>query len=201
MEILDNNLKIESITEIKKFRDKFQKELIEEFNPKFDEFAKKSANDIYIKVAEKYFELNQNKNIKMKTRAEMNAEAIEEINKSLKPKAQENFLSKFASQLFKDIVTIFKKKCEEKLDKFIENLLNNKEANEFFKNCDDLNENKKLKFEKELKEYIEKLDKKEQDSYKKALSASGQSCDSNCMGESSSSVCSSSGPSKFQGDS
>ena len=200
-EILNNNLKIESITEIKKFRDKFQKELIEEFNPKFDEFAKKSANDIYIKVAEKYFELNQNKNIKMKTRAEMNEEAIEEINKSLKPKAQENFLSKFASQLFKDIVTIFKKKCEEKLDKFIENLLNNKEANEFFKNCDDLNENKKLKFEKELKEYIEKLDKKEQDSYKKALSASGQSCGSNCMGESSSSVCSSSGPSKFQGDS
>ena len=45
----------------------------------------------------------------MKTRAEMNAEAKEEINKSLKQKAQENFLSKFASQLFKDIVTIFKK--------------------------------------------------------------------------------------------
>ena len=47
----------------------------------------------------------------MKTKEEMNEEAIKEINTSLKPKAQENFLSKFASQLFKDIITIFKEKC------------------------------------------------------------------------------------------
>ena len=203
LDILNNNLKIQSINEIKKFRDKFKNELIEEFNPKFDEFANKSANDIYIKVAEKYFELNENKKIKMKSRAEMNAEALEEINKSLRPKAQENFLSKFASQLFRDIVIIFKKKCEEKLDNFIQNLLNNKQANEFFKKCDELTENKKLKFEDQLKEYITNLDNKERDSYQKALSASGQSCasDSNCMGESGSSVCGSSGPSQFQGDS
>ena len=198
-DILNNNLKIESINEIKKFRDKFKNELKADFDKKFEEFANKSANEIYIKVVDKYFELN--KKVEMKTKEEMNEEAIKEINTSLKPKAQENFLSKFASQLFTDIVTIFKKKCEEKLNDFIENLLNNKEANEFFKNCDDLNGNKKLKFEEQLQKYIQNLDEKEQKSYQRALSFSGQTCESKTIGETGSSECSYSGPSQFQGDS
>ena len=192
--IINNNLKTESINAINRFRDEFKEELMEIFNPKFDQFAKEAANDIYIKVAEKYFDIGSNKNIQMKKKDELSAEAIEELNKSLKEKAQENFLSKFASQLFQDIILIFKKKCEEKLKIFINNLLNNKQANEFFKDCDALNENKKLKFEDELKKYIQNLENKETDSLKRAFSASDQS-----LGESGSSGCGGCNLSESQG--
>ena len=196
--ILNNKLKIQSIDAIKKYRDEFKNELLEIFNPKFDEFVKEAANNIYIKVAEKYFDIANNKNFQMKKRDELNAEAIKELNSTLKEKAQENFLSKFASQLFQDIILIFKKKCEEKLGIFINDLLNNKQANDFFKDCDALNENKKLIFENELNEYIESLRKKETESLKRALSASDKSLGNN-LGESCSSGCSGSCPSESQG--
>ena len=107
----------------------------------------------------------------MKSKEEYQAEAIVELNNALKEKAIDNFLSKIASQFFKDIILIFKEKCEKKLDEFIKNLLNNKQANEFFRYCDALNENKKLKFDADFKEYIEKLKKEEIESKDRALSA------------------------------
>ena len=198
--IFNNNLNIESKYAIKNYIDEFKNELIEEFNKNFDEFANKAADDIYLKVVEKYIYLADNQNIrmeKMKTKKELRAEAIEEINNTLKERAQKTFLAKFASQFFQDIVLIFKAKCEDKLNKFINDILNNEQANEFFKSCDALNENKKLKFENELEEYIEKLEKKETDSLNRALNSSGNSSVS-CPGGCSSSEFSSC-PSQSQG--
>ena len=173
-QILPNNLKLESKNEIDSYIKYFKSELIDVLNEKFDEFAKNSADIIHLKILEKYTDFHNEKNVKikkMKTKEEYKAEAIEELNKALKEKAIENFLSKVASQFFKDIILIFKEKCEKKLDEFINDLLNNEQANEFFKNCDALNENKKLKFDDKFKEYIEKLKKEELESKDKALCA------------------------------
>jgi hypothetical protein len=144
---------------------------MEVLNDKFNDFAEKSANEVYLKVLEKYIELNKEENVKMDkmdNKEILKAKAVKEINAALKEKAIENFLSKISSQFFQDIVTKFKEKCEQKLNLFIDNLLNNEEANEFFKNCDEINGKKKLSFEKEKNEYLENLLKKETESYAKS---------------------------------
>ena len=171
LHILSNKLNLESKEEIKKYVKEFRDEIIEVINEKFNEFAEKAANEIYLNVLEKYRDL-KDENIKMdkmKDKNALKAEATQEINKALKEKAVENFLSKIASQFFQDIVLKFKDKCEEKLNNFINNLLYNEEANEFFKSCDELNGNKKFKFENDIKTYLEKLQTKEEDSLKKSL--------------------------------
>ena len=84
----------------------------------------------------------------------LKAKAVKEINAALKEKAIENFLSKISSQFFQDIVTKFKERCEQKLNTFINNLLNNEEANEFFKNCDEINGKKKRYSEQSIKQEI-----------------------------------------------
>ena len=177
LHILNNKLNLESNEEIKKYVKEFRDEIIEVINEKFNEFAKKAANDIYFNVLEKYRDLKDEnlKMDKMKDKDELKAEATQEINKALKEKAVENFLAKIASQFFQDIVLKFKDKCEEKLNNFINNLLYNEEANEFFKSCDELNGNKKFKFEDDLKEYLEKLQTKEEESLKKSLNFQEQS--------------------------
>ena len=171
-QVLTNHLNIESRTEIGNYAKKFRNELMEVLNDKFNDFAEKSANEVYLKVLEKYIQLNKEENVKidqMNDKEILKAKAIDEINTALKEKAIENFLSKIASQFFQDIVTKFKDRCELKLNNFINNLLNNEEANEFFKNCDEINGKKKLKFEKEKKEYLDNLLKKETESYKKSI--------------------------------
>ena len=210
LEILSNKLSMESIDAIKQYIKIFKNELLEEFNGKFQEFANKAADDIYLKVAEKYINMNENQQMKMdkmKSKKELRSEAIEEINNSLKPKVQENFLSRFASKFHKDIVEIFKRKCEKKLEEFINDLLNNKQANELFQEFDAFNENKKLKFEGEFKKYINILDKKESESYDKAINNGSSSSDmgetvpnegDSNMGETGSSGCGNSS-SQFQG--
>ena len=170
--ILPNKLTYESINAINNYVEKFRVKLIEEFNKRFDEFANKAADDIYLKVVEKYIDLSDNENIKMykmKSKKELREEAIEEINKSLKKNAEENFLSRIASQFFQDIVLKFKERCELKINDFINNLLNNEQANNFLKECQILNANKGIKFEKEINEYIKRLQEKEKESREKAL--------------------------------
>ena len=170
---------------------------MEVLNDKFNEFAEKSANEVYLKVLEKYIEINKEENVKMDkmdNKEILKAKAVKEINAALKEKAIENFLSKISSQFFQDIVTKFKERCEQKLNTFINNLLNNEEANEFFKNCDEINGKKKLTFEKEKNEYLENLLKKETASYAKSAkyqdilkgNKGGKGCasDSSCPSES-----------------
>ena len=105
----------------------------------------------------------------MENKDDFKAKAIEEINKALKEKSKENFLRKIACHFFQDIVEKFKKRCEDKLNDFINNLLENDEANKFFEECDELNKNKELKFQKELDKYILNLQKKEEESQQKAI--------------------------------
>jgi len=173
IQILNNNLSPASKAEIYNYVKEFKNELAEVISEKFNEFAKKSADEIYTKVLEKYVDLRKEeiKMGNMKTKEELKEEAEQEINKALREKAIENFLSKMASQFFKEIVSKFKERCELKLKEFIDNLLNNEQANEFFASCDEINGKKKLKFEEDINKYIKLLQQKEEESQKKAIQA------------------------------
>ena len=173
LHILNNNLNLESKKSIKIYVKEFKNEFIEILDQKFEEFANKAAKDIYTKVLEKYIELSEDNDIikldKMENKEDIKAKALEEINKALKEKSKENFLRKIACNFFQEIVEKFKERCENKLNDFINSLLENEEANKFFEECDALNENKELKFKKELDKYIKNLQKKEAESQQKAL--------------------------------
>ena len=173
IQILNNNLSPASKAEINNYVKEFKNELAEVISEKFNEFAKKSADEIYTKVLEKYVDLRKEeiKMGNMKTKADLKEEAEKEINNALREKAIENFLSKMASQFFKEIVFKFKERCELKLKEFIDNLLNNEQANEFFASCDEINGKKKLKFEEDINKYIKLLQQKEEESQKKAIQA------------------------------
>ena len=173
IQILNNNLSPASKAEINNYVKEFKNELAEVISEKFNEFAKKSADEIYTKVLEKYVDLRkiEIKMGNMKTKADLKEEAEKEINNALREKAIENFLSKMASQFFKEIVFKFKERCELKLKEFIDNLLNNEQANEFFESCDEINGKKKLKFEEDINKYIKLLQQKEEESQKKAIQA------------------------------
>ena len=173
IQILNNNLSPASKAEINNYVKEFKNELAEVISEKFNEFAKKSADEIYTKVLEKYVDLRKEeiKMGNMKTKEELKEEAEQEINNALREKAIENFLSKMASQFFKEIVSKFKERCELKLKEFIDNLLNNEQANEFFASCDEINGKKKLKFEEDINKYIKLLQQKEEESQKKAIQA------------------------------
>ena len=173
IQILNNNLSPASKAEINNYVKEFKNELAEVISEKFNEFAKKSADEIYTKVLEKYVDLRKEeiKMGNMKTKAQLKEEAEQEINNALREKAIENFLSKMASQFFKEIVFKFKERCELKLKEFIDNLLNNEQANEFFASCDEINGKKKLKFEEDINKYIKLLQQKEEESQKKAIQA------------------------------
>jgi hypothetical protein len=96
-QVLTNHLNIESRTEIGKYAKQYGNELMEVLNDKFNEFAEKSANEVYLKVLEKYIELNKEEIVKMEQMNDkeiLKAKAINEINTALKEKAIENFLSK-----------------------------------------------------------------------------------------------------------
>ena len=173
IQILNNNLSPASKAEINNYVKEFKNELAEVISEKFNEFAKKSADEIYTKVLEKYVDLRKEeiKMGNMKTKAQLKEEAEQEINNALREKAIENFLSKMASQFFKEIVFKFKERCEFKLKEFIDNLFNNEQANEFFESCDEINGKKKLKFEEDINKYIKLLQQKEEESQKKAIQA------------------------------
>ena len=173
IQILNNNLSPASKAEINNYVKEFKNELAEVISEKFNEFAKKSADEIYTKVLEKYVDLRKEeiKMGNMKTKAQLKEEAEQEINNALREKAIENFLSKMASQFFKEIVFKFKERCELKLKEFIDNLLNNEQANEFFASCEEINGKKKLKFEEDINKYIKLLQQKEEESQKKAIQA------------------------------
>ncbi len=105
----------------------------------------------------------------MEKKEELKKCAILKLNSKLKEGAQKRFLAEVASQLFQDIINKFQDKCKAKLNEYIDNLLNNKDAQNLFLYSDELNKKKGLKFEKELKEYLKTLEEKEKKSKQKAL--------------------------------
>ena len=169
--ILNNNLNLQSKNSIKNYIKDFKNEFTTVLDQRFKEFSNQASEKMYTKVLEKYIQLNENgdKVDRMEDREAFKAKAVEEINKALKEKSKENFLRKISCHFFQDIVEKFKKRCENKLDEFINNLLENDEANKFFEECDELNKNKGLKFQKELDKYIRHLQEKEAESQQKAL--------------------------------
>ena len=76
-------------------------------------------------------------------------------------------LQKFINKLFK----FSKKKLNEKIDEFINNINKNEEVNNFFDSCEILDEKKELKLREKINPYIKELQEKEAQSQEKALLA------------------------------
>ena len=105
----------------------------------------------------------------MKSKGELKSEVTEKLTSVLKDRAIEDFLKKSASEIYQSVVEIFKAKLNAKVDEFINNIEKNKEANKFFDSCDVLNENKEIKLQGKISNYIKELQKKEEQSQERAL--------------------------------
>ena len=93
----------------------------------------------------------------MKNKEQIKMEAINELKKGLKTKAEENILKNSASFLFKDIIDIFKKEMIKKIDNYVSNIHDNREIQEIFKSFDILEPDKEIKLGEEFKKYIDSL--------------------------------------------
>ena len=174
IDILPNNLSMESKNSIYEYVNEFKKDMIEIISLKLENFIQNEVKNIYQVILEKYNESLMNNDIKikgvMKTKEEIMKSAENEIKNQLQKPAEENFLKKLSSNLFQKIINIFNKKMLEKLNEFINNLNNNKEVNKFLQNFDIIpDENKSLKIKEQFDEYIKKLKQKEIDSEAKAI--------------------------------
>ena len=138
---------------------------------KFDNFVEEQSQKIYIQMLEKFTQsnMNQNRNIidVMKSKEEIKNEANEAIKKDIKEMAEENFLKKSSSLLFKDIIQVFKLEMINKINKFVANVNNNEMIQIVFKSFGILDLDKELKIEEEFKKYIKKLIEIEKKSYEK----------------------------------
>ena len=175
MNILRNNLNLESRNCVHNYIEEFKNELINIVNEYFEKFAKESAKKLYTKVLEQYTQ-NMNNNVNnanlkesLKSKDEIKSEANQKINEILKEKAIENFLKKNAAELYQQIIEIFKKKLEQRLDEFIQNIDKNDEVNQFFNSCDLLNDNKELKIMEDASKYIRQLQEKEEKSQAESI--------------------------------
>ena len=140
---------------------------------KFDNFVEEQSQKIYIQMLEKFTQsnMNQNRNIidVMKSKEEIKNEANEAIKKDIKEMAEENFLKKSSSLLFKDIIQVFKLEMINKINKFVANVNNNEMIQMVFKSFGILDLDKELKIEEEFKKYIKKLIEIEKKSYEKSV--------------------------------
>ena len=177
MNILNNNLNLESKNLIYNYINEFKNELIDIISEKFDNFTKEEAKKLYTAILEKYIENmnnnDSNANLKesMKSKGELKTEVIQKLNSVLKEKAIEDFLKKNAAEIYQQIIQIFKKKLNEKIDEFINNINKNEEVNNFFDSCEILDEKKELKLREKINPYIKELQEKEAQSQEKALLA------------------------------
>ena len=194
--ILPNNLNMESKNSINEFVNAFRKEMLEVIGSKFESFIQNEVKKIYYDILEKYNEslINKDMNMKgaMKSKEELTTAAANEIKNQLQKPAEENFLKAVASNLFQDIIKIFENEMVNKVKEFI----NDTEAiNKYFQSNDLIpDENKSLKIEGQFQEYIKNLRQKETESQEKALKYQ-ENVDENQEGESSSAVYNSDQPS------
>ena len=188
--ILPNNLDIESKNTIFEFVNGFKKEMIEIMSAKFENFIQNETQKIYYTILEKYNEslMNKGMNMKgaMKSKEELMNEAANEIKNQLQKPAEENFLKSMASSLFQDIIKIFNNEMINKVMEFINNLNNNEEVNTFLNSFDMIpSENESLKIQGQFDDYIKKLRQKETESQEKAIKYQYEDNESDCQGESS----------------
>ena len=171
--ILNNNLNYNSINEINKLIKDFQEEILKIMKNEFDDFTKQQAHNIYVNILEKFNESSkkENHNIHeaMKSKDQIEMEAINELKKSLKARAEENFLKNTASFLFIDIIETFQSKMEKNIENYVENIQNNRKIQELFKSFDILEPDKEIKLGEDFKKYIDSLKEIERKSYEKSL--------------------------------
>ena len=105
----------------------------------------------------------------MKSKEQIKKEATEAIKNDIKEIAEENFLKKSSSLLFKDIIQVFKKEMIENIYEFVKNLESNEEIQMFFKSIDILEPDKEIKIAEDFKKYKEILKEIEKNSYEKSL--------------------------------
>ena len=101
----------------------------------------------------------------MKSKNQVQKEAIKSIKQELNEISKDNFLKHSASFLFKDIIEVFEKEMENKIYYFEYN----QEIKRFFKTFDVFEPNKDIKIGESFKNYISILKDKEKKSNEKAL--------------------------------
>jgi hypothetical protein len=169
--ILPNNLNMESKNSINEFVNAFRKEMLEVVGSKFESFIQSEVKKIYYDVLEKYNEslMNKDMNMKgaMKSKEELTTVAANEIKKQLQKPAEENFLKAVASNLFQDIIKIFENEMVTKVKEFINDT---EEINKYFQSNDLIPaEDQSLKIEGQFQDYIKNLRQRETESQEKAL--------------------------------
>jgi hypothetical protein len=169
--ILPNNLNMESKNSINDFVDTFRKEMLEVVGEKFENFIQNEVKKIYYDILEKYNEniTNKGMNMKgaMKSKRELTTVAANEIKNQLQKPAVENFLKTVSSNLFQDIIKIFESEMLNKVKEFINNT---EEINKYFQSNDMIpDESQNLKIEGQFQNYIKNLRQRETESQEKAL--------------------------------
>jgi hypothetical protein len=169
--ILPNNLNMESKNSINEFVEAFRKEMLEVVGEKFEYFIQNEVKRIYYEILEKYNENITNKGMNMngamKSKEELTTVAANEIKKQLQNPAKENFLKTVSSNLFQDIIKIFEREMVNKVNEFINNT---EEINKYFQSNEMIpDENQSLKIEGQFRDYIKNLRQRETESQEKAL--------------------------------
>ena len=101
----------------------------------------------------------------MKTKDEIKNEATNQIRQNLKEQAEEFFLKKSSGILYQHIIEIFKTEMLNKINNLTENIEENEQIQEVFKEMKILEPPKNL--EEQFKKYIEMLKNIEDESYEK----------------------------------
>ena len=116
MNIMKSDLNLESRNSVHNYIEDYRNELIDEVNERFDNFTKDASKKLYTKILEKYTEsISNNPNNaelkeSMKSKGELKAEVTQKLTDILKDRAIEDFLKKSASEIYQQVVEIFRNK-------------------------------------------------------------------------------------------
>ena len=166
---IQNELSNESKNFIDEYCEEFKNDMLKILDKKFNDFNQKQAEQIYNKLLEIYIQKakNENQDIRdaLKTKDEIKNEATNQIRQNLKEQAEEFFLKKSSGILYQHIIEIFKTEMLNKINNLTENIEENEQIQEVFKEMKILEPPKNL--EEQFKKYIEMLKNIEDESYEK----------------------------------
>ena len=172
--LLDNKLNYNSKTIIKNNLETLTASLIPYMDEKFNELVKKKSNEVYYQMLEKFNEISreQDKNINineaMKDKNKLQNETQNELKNQLYESTKENFLNQISQNLYNDIIENFKNFMLNRIKEYIQNISNNQELKNIFKEFG-LNNNKEIELEEDFNKYIQKLKEREVNSMNKSL--------------------------------
>jgi hypothetical protein len=168
LNILTNNLDLESKNAINDFVQLFKREMVEIVSKKYNDFIQKEVENIYHVILEKYISIGQEVKFgdAMKSKEELTSIAEHEIKNQLKSSTEEKFLKLMSSNLFQAIIKIFEDEMIKKINEFYNK---NKEIKLFLESNDIIPDDKGLKIEGQFNDFIKNLKQKEIESQEKAL--------------------------------